>query len=33
MFPPYDWDDIMPGPGWSWDDIYTIDETTSFDVS
>lgn len=33
MFQPYDWDDIMPGPGWSWDDIYTIDETTSFDVS
>jgi len=32
MFQPYDWNDIIPS-SWIWDDVYTMDETTSFDVS
>lgn len=30
MFQPYDWDDIVPS-SWNWEDIYTLNETTSFD--
>lgn len=33
MFQPYDWDDIVPSWDWAWEDLYVLDETTSFNLS